>query len=80
MKKLNLFFTLSILICANFFALEVDKSELQNANDTVIEFINYTGPHKIIDSVAAIKGIGSNLGTVISKDPAGSASTGNLNK
>ena len=80
MKRLSLFFTLSIFICANIFALEVDKSELQNANDTVIEFINYNGPHKVIDSIAAIKGIGSNLGTVISKDPEGSASTGNLNK
>ena len=64
----------------NAFALEVDKSELQNANDTVIEFINYTGPHKVIDSVAAIKGIGSTLGEVVSKDVAAVTSTGNTSK
>jgi len=80
MKKLNIVLVLSILMTTNIFALEVSKSELQNANETTIEFINYTGPHKVIDSISAIKGIGSDLGKVIAKNTTAGTSTGNQNK
>lgn len=62
MKKIIFVFTLSIFIFS-LFSFEVNKSELENStNSQIIEFINYTGPHKTIDSIQAIMGIGSELG------------------
>lgn len=61
MKKLSFIFILSLLF-ANTFALEVDEPEIRSVANEPIEFINYTGPHKVIDSIEAIKGIGSELG------------------
>ena len=80
MKKIGFVLASLILANAGLWALEVDKSELQNANDTTIEFINYTGPHKVIDSIGAIKGIGADLGKVISENTGNSKTTGNSNK
>ena len=47
-------------------ALEVDQAELESAGsaDSIV-FINYNGPHAVIDSLEAIKAIGSNLGNQI---------------
>ena len=75
MKKSLLLMALSLLLSVSVFALEVNKNELDSTGDTTIEFINYTGPHKVIDSVAAIRSIGSGLGKQIATDPAKSAST-----
>ena len=79
MKKILSVFFVSLLISTNIFALEVDKTELQSTKSTTIEFINYTGPHKIIDSVEAIKGIGKSLGKEIapSRDTSKTANLGN---
>lgn len=79
MKKILSVFFVSLLISTNIFALEVDKTELQSTKSTTIEFISYTGPHKIIDSVEAIKGIGKSLGKEIapSKDTSKTANLGN---
>ena len=61
---------LSLLFITGLFALEVDRKEVET--DTVIEFINYTGPHTVIDTVEQIQEIGSSLGAVIlKKGPAG---------
>ena len=65
MKKSAFLLAISLIFLANTFALEVDKNELNSTDGTTIEFINYTGPHKVIDSIASIKGIGSSLGTQI---------------
>ncbi len=76
MKKIKCLFTAFLLICANVFALEVDRSELNSAgNETTIEFINYTGPHKVIDSIEAIKGIGSSMGNAVAGKLSSSLST-----
>lgn len=80
MKKLTLICCISFLMTAGIFALEVDKDELQSTESTTIEFINYTGPHKIIDSAAAITAIGSNMGAVVAKNPAEAASAGTSSK
>ena len=79
MKKILSVFFVSLLISTNIFALEVDKTELQSTKSTTIEFISYTGPHKIIDSVEAIKGIGKSLGKEIapSRDTSKTANLGN---
>ncbi|SFI53991.1 P83/100 protein [Treponema bryantii] len=74
MKKYMLLLV-SAIFSAGLFALEVNKNELNSTGDTTIEFINYTGPHKVIDSVAAIKGIGSGLGNQVAKDPSKPTST-----
>ena len=79
MKKILSVFLVSLLISTNIFSLEVDKTELQSTKSTTIEFISYTGPHKIIDSVDAIKGIGNSLGKEIapSRDTSKTANLGN---
>ena len=50
MKKSILFAALSMFIATAFFGLEVDEAEIRSTS-TTIEFINYTGPHKVIDSI-----------------------------
>ncbi|MCR4734888.1 MAG: hypothetical protein K5829_07795 [Treponema sp.] len=65
MKKLSSIFIIPILISTILFALEVDEPELKSAGNEVIEFISYNGPHKVIDSLEAIKAIGSTMGKKI---------------
>lgn len=79
MKKILSIFLVALFVSTNIFSLEVDKSELQSTKSTTIEFINYTGPHKTIDSIEAIKGIGKSLGIEIapSKDITKTANIGN---
>ena len=62
MKKLLSVLMISILMVAGLTALEVDEPELRVTGSETIEFINYTGPHKVIDSLEAIKKIGSDMG------------------
>jgi hypothetical protein len=63
------------------FALEVNQTELKTAgNADAVIFKNYTGPHARIDSLSAIKGIGSALGAVFSSAPESAGSTGNQNR
>ena len=78
MKKLSIFVLLSLIFSSAIFANEVNEKELQNAGNETIEFINYTGPHKVIETIEAIKGIGSNLGTKITKESF--SDVGNKNK
>ena len=78
MKKLLSVFIISLLISTGLTALEVDEPELQVTGNETIEFINYTGPHKVIDSLAAIKAIGSDMGKTIVPEKA--STTGNKNK
>ncbi len=67
MKRILSVLLAALLVSTAAFTLEVDRSELQSVSqNTTIEFISYTGPHKVIDSAASIRGIGSNLGSVIS--------------
>ncbi len=80
MKKLILTCVFSLLALSGLFALEVNKSELQTTDNQIIEFINYSGPHKVIDSASAIRGIGSDLGKTVSASPEKSAQTGNSSR
>ena len=77
MKKLSAILVLSLFVLCSMFAQKVDESELRGVNETV-EFINYTGPHKVIDSASAIKSIGTGLGNSIT--PSRSSTAGNRNK
>lgn len=81
MKKYFFFLFVSLFIITSSFALEVDKSELQSASSNqTIEFINYTGPHTVINSIDQIRGIGSSMGSQVSKDPSISTNVGTKNK
>jgi hypothetical protein len=74
--------SLSVLLSVSALsALEVDQKELQSTGgaDTVV-FINYTGPHSRIDSLASIKSIGSGLGSSIARSTGTSASAGDAGR
>ncbi|MCR5045536.1 MAG: hypothetical protein K6A42_03040, partial [Treponema sp.] len=79
MKRFAFAAALAIFAAATFFAAQVDEEELKSVSQT-IEFENYTGPHARIDTLEAIKGIGSDLGKEIGKDSTKAASAGNQAK
>ena len=77
MKKLLIIASI-FMLAAGAFALEVNEPELRVTGSETIEFINYTGPHKVIDSLEAIKRIGSDMGkTIVPEKP---SQVGNKNK
>ncbi len=58
-------------------AIEVAEEELKTTGADTIVFINYTGPHSRIDSLANIKKIGSDMGSRIAADRERSSRAGN---
>lgn len=78
MKRFFNFLTLSIFLGTSLFAIEVNRPELDSTKNEVIEFINYIGPHKVIDSAAAITNIGTGLGQNVNLSV--SSEHGNKNK
>ena len=78
MKKIISLSLVLLCLSAALFALEVDEPELQSTGTQTIEFINYTGPHKVIDSISAIKKIGSDMGKMIVPEQA--SAIGDKNK
>ena len=78
-KKIALSF---LIICCTFsvFSLEVARTELQTVTES-IEFINYTGPHTVIQTIDEIRGIGMRLSTAVDQanlDRAGRSGSENL--
>lgn len=69
MKKITILSTILIFLTTNMFSLEVSTSELRNVSNATIEFINYAGPHNVINSVSAIRGIGSDLAKNVASNP-----------
>ncbi len=67
-----------MILLSGLSALEVNEPELKATGSETIEFINYSGPHKVIDSLEAIKRIGSDMGKTIVPDKP--STTGNKNK
>lgn len=51
-------------------ALDVDKAEVSSTQGMTIEFINYEGPHDVIETADAIRGIGRALGASIANGAA----------
>ena len=78
MKKILSLSFVFLCLSAVIFALEVDEPELKTSGTETIEFINYTGPHKVIDSISAIKAIGSDMGKKIVPEQA--STVGNKDK
>ena len=79
MKRFVLF---SMLFLAFFGlnALEVNQPELESVGKDTIEFINYTGPHTVINTKDEISGIGSALGEKVAPNVANNYTTGDNNK
>ena len=79
MKRFVLF---SMLFFAFFSlnALEVNQPELESVGKDTIEFINYTGPHSVINTKDEIAGIGSALGEKVAPNVANKYETGDNNK
>lgn len=79
MKRFVLF---SMLFLAFFGlnALEVNQPELESVGKDTIEFINYTGPHTVINTKDEISGIGSALGEKVAPNVANNYATGDNNK
>jgi len=82
MKKL-VFFVAAVFFAGTAFfasALEVDRAELQSASANSVVFINYTGPHQIINTVEQIRSIGSGLGGSISANSARESRAGQASR
>ena len=69
MKKVLFIFCVFLGIAAVAAAQENEAepaaAELETENLEDVEFINYTGPNDVIDSVSAIRAIGAELGNQI---------------
>jgi multidrug efflux pump subunit AcrA (membrane-fusion protein) len=50
---------------ASVFSQAVDRAELEENQGAGIEFINYVGPHAIVESIDQIRNIGYSLGTAV---------------
>ena len=71
MKRIALVCLCTFAFMSMAFAIEVDQSELKQAGNTPIEFINYTGPHAEIDTLRAIAEIGESLAGAAQRGRAG---------
>ena len=70
LKKICIFCA-ALFFAFNAAALEVDENEIRSVTAGAadqVEFINYGGPHAVIETVEAITGIGSNLGIELSQN------------
>ncbi len=57
-------------------ALDVDETEVAAARAEAIEFINYEGPHDLIESAESIRGIGRALGGAVARGATRSGEVG----
>jgi hypothetical protein len=56
-------------------AQDVNRKELESTRNKTIEFINYVGPHTVVDTKAQIRAIGQGMGVAVK---AGSKQAGDL--
>lgn len=71
MKRLVFLCLCALSLGSAAFAIEVDQNELKETGNTPIEFVNYTGPHAVIDSLQAIGEIGRSLSGAVKRGRAG---------
>lgn len=55
---------LACVLIAGLSALDVDRGELESASGRSVSFVNYEGPQALVETAAAIRGIGLDLGRV----------------
>ena len=68
MKKLLKIVSYSVLVLflCNAYSQPVNRSELESAGTIdSVNFESYSGPHKIVESINSIRGIGSSLGSLL---------------
>ena len=77
MKK-TLYVLIALMFgCVMLFALEVDRAEIESAGSSAsVVFINYSGPHKIINTADEIRSIGSGLAGTVAQNPAEQSGSG----
>lgn len=70
LRKVMVLASLLAFGSVNFFAIEVDEPELQSTGSIgdSIQFENYGGPYAVIETAAAITGIGTALGEEVARD------------
>lgn len=78
MKKFTTLFLIFVCCIFSSFAQKINEPELKSVGNEQIEFINYSGPHKVIDSAQSIIEIGAGMGRTISLSTP--STTGNRNK
>ncbi|MFO7730059.1 MAG: P83/100 family protein [Spirochaetia bacterium] len=61
MKRTQISLTLLLIVPCLIGAVDIVEEELESVSDAQIEFINYEGPHDIIETVDQIKSIGASL-------------------
>lgn len=68
MKK-RMGFLVFVALCLTLAAtaLDVAETEIETVQAAAIEFINYEGPHDVIETVGEIRGIGRTLGAAIAR-------------
>lgn len=59
---------LSLTLLTTIGALEVDEDEIRSIGNEVVTFENYMGPHAYIETVDAIRSIGSGLGSQVASN------------
>lgn len=77
MKRITFVIALIIIALMPLTAIEVYKSELQLATNQEIHFKSYVGPVTVYNTMAQIRGIGSDLGNAVAN---GSFEAGNPNR
>ncbi len=72
---------LLLLIAIPIFSLEVDRYELESAGDeSTVIFVNYEGPHDVINTIEEIESIGSGLAIPVSEATETAQSVGDENR
>ncbi|MBQ8014051.1 MAG: hypothetical protein IJ257_06630 [Treponema sp.] len=70
-----------LFAASNLSALEVNRNELQSTGSVdAIVFRNYSGPHSVINTIAQIRQIGSDLGTQVAGNIQNSGTFGEANR
>ena len=69
MKKTTSVLAVLVTLLAAASAIEVNQPELESKGGDSIQFENYSGPHAIIETAAAITNIGTALGAQVAQAP-----------
>ncbi len=80
-RLLSLFFVTVVLsFVANPVFAQVNEPEIRSVAGDTVEFINYNGPHAVINTLDQIKSIGTGLGKVIAQSRDASTTAGEKNR
>jgi hypothetical protein len=75
-KRMGLAVLASICLALSATALDVAETEVSAVQAAAIEFINYEGPHDVVETAEQIRGIGRSLGSAVARGLARSGEVG----